>query len=47
MDQVTRQDAASDFFGIENVPHKAISMGVKTIISAKKIFLLAFSEAKS
>ena len=32
LDQVTRVDAASDFFGEENVPQKAITMGVGTIL---------------
>jgi glucosamine-6-phosphate deaminase len=44
---VTRLDAASDFYGIENVPEEAITMGVKTIFDAKHIFILAFSEAKA
>jgi glucosamine-6-phosphate deaminase len=47
LDQLTRQDAASDFFGIENVPHKAITMGVGTIMSAKKLFLIGFGEGKA
>jgi hypothetical protein len=28
LDTVTRIDAASDFFGTENVPRRAITMGV-------------------
>jgi glucosamine-6-phosphate deaminase len=28
LDIVTMTDAASDFFGIENVPRKAITMGI-------------------
>src|SRR5688572_23058379 len=32
LDQVTLLDAASDFFGEENVPKKAITMGVGTIL---------------
>jgi glucosamine-6-phosphate deaminase len=39
---VTLTDAASDFFGIENVPRKAITMGIQTILSAKKIVVMAF-----
>ncbi len=31
LDKVTRLDAASDFFGDENVPRKAITMGVGSI----------------
>lgn len=47
LDQLTRQDAASDFFGIEHVPHKAITMGVGSIMSARKLFMLAFGEGKA
>lgn len=47
LDKVTRQDAASDFFGIENVPTRAITMGVGTILAAKRIFLMAWGEGKS
>ncbi len=47
LDPLTRQDAASDFFGVENVPYKAITMGVKTIMNAKKVYLIAFGEGKA
>lgn len=47
LDKITRMDAASDFFGEENVPSRAITMGVGTILSAKKIFLLAWGEGKA
>lgn len=47
LDRVTRMDAASDFFGEWNVPRKAITMGVETILSAKAIVLLAFGEHKA
>lgn len=47
LDRVTRLDAASDFFGLENVPSKAITMGVGTIMAAKKIILMAWGEGKS
>lgn len=47
LDRVTRIDAASDFFGIEHVPRRAITMGVGTILEAKRIFLLAFGEHKA
>ncbi len=47
LDSVTRTDAASDFFGAENVPRFAITMGVGTILKAKKILLLAFGEGKA
>ncbi|TWU37595.1 Glucosamine-6-phosphate deaminase 1 [Novipirellula aureliae] len=47
LDQVTRTDAASDFFGAENVPRHAITMGVGTILEARRLFLLAFGEGKA
>ena len=47
LDQVTRMDAASDFFGEENVPRNAITMGVGTILKAKRIIMLAWGEGKS
>ncbi len=47
LDKITRQDAASDFFGEEYVPRRAITMGVGTIMSAKRIFLVAWGEGKA
>lgn len=35
------------FFKLENVPKKAITMGIKSILAAKKIAIMAFSETKS
>ncbi len=47
LDRVTRVDAASDFFGQENVPRRAITMGVGTILGARQILMLAFGEHKA
>jgi glucosamine-6-phosphate deaminase len=47
LDPVTRRDAADGFFGEENVPQQAITMGVGTILDAKKVVILAFGEHKS
>lgn len=47
LDRVTRKDAASDFFGEENVPEMAITMGVGTIMEAREICMLAFGEHKA
>jgi glucosamine-6-phosphate deaminase len=47
LDKVTRMDAASDFFGEWNVPRRAITMGVGTILEARRIVLLAFGESKA
>lgn len=47
LDPITRRAAASDFFGEENVPTQAITMGIGTIMDARKILLLALGEHKS
>ena len=47
LDKKTRRDASKDFKSIDNVPRKAITMGVGTIFKSKKIFLLAWGEKKS
>ena len=47
LDDVTRKDAEEDFGGINNVPTHAITMGVGTILTAKKIYLLAWGKAKA
>ncbi len=44
---MTRRGAASDFFGEENVPTHAITMGMGTILDARKILLLALGEHKA
>jgi glucosamine-6-phosphate deaminase len=47
LDTVTRADAASDFFGEENVPPEALTMGVATILDAREIALIATGEHKA
>jgi glucosamine-6-phosphate deaminase len=47
LDTVTRKDAAADFFGEDNVPLKAITMGVATILEAREVVLLATGEHKA
>ncbi|WP_269542693.1 glucosamine-6-phosphate deaminase [Cerasicoccus fimbriatus] len=47
LDSLTRRDAARDFLGEENVPRHAITMGVGTILDARKVFLLAWGESKA
>ena len=47
LDRLTMLDAASGFFGIENVPRRAITMGVGTILQAKKIYMMAWGEGKA
>jgi glucosamine-6-phosphate deaminase len=43
----TRRDAAADFFGEENVPREAITMGASTILAAKEVLLVALGENKA
>ncbi len=47
LDTVTRRDTASDFFGEDNVPLKALTMGVATILEAREIALIALGEHKA
>jgi glucosamine-6-phosphate deaminase len=47
LDPVTRRDAASSFFGEENVPFRALTMGVGTILEARKVIIMAFGEHKA
>ena len=47
LDRVTRRDAASDFFGESQVPRRAITMGLGTILSARAVRLIAFGEKKA
>ena len=47
LDSVTRGDAAGEFFGLENVPARAITMGVGTILSARRLILMASGARKA
>ncbi|MFV1996010.1 MAG: glucosamine-6-phosphate deaminase, partial [Verrucomicrobiales bacterium] len=47
LDHLTRLDAAGDFSGLENVPRFAITMGVGTILDARRIVLMAWGENKA
>ena len=47
LDSLTILDAASSFFGAENVPRRAITMGVGTIMNAKRILIMAWGEGKA
>ena len=47
LDHLTIVDAASDFYGEENVPRKAITMGVGTIMDSAKVILMAWGEGKA
>jgi glucosamine-6-phosphate deaminase len=47
LDVVTRRDAAADFFGDENVPREAVTMGIASILEAREIAILATGEHKA
>ena len=47
LDDLTRRDASRDFGGKENVPTKAITMGIGTIFKAREIILMAWSRKKA
>ncbi|MEM9545834.1 MAG: glucosamine-6-phosphate deaminase [Bacteroidota bacterium] len=47
LDNITRTDASGDFNGLENVPYKAITMGVRSIMSAKEICIFAWGLHKA
>ncbi len=47
LDHITKVDAASDFYGEENVPRHAITMGVGTIMKARRVILMAWGEGKA
>ena len=47
LDHITRRDASADFFGEDNVPREAVTMGIATILAAREIAILATGEHKS
>ena len=47
LDRVTRLDAIKDFQSEELVPRAALTMGVKTILQARRIVIMAFGEHKA
>ena len=47
LDFTTRSDSGLDFGGIANVPRKAITLGIKKIMHARRIVLIAWGEHKS
>ncbi|WP_207422851.1 glucosamine-6-phosphate deaminase [Desertivirga brevis] len=47
LNEITRSDAARDFGGKQNVPLKAITMGIGTIFKAREIILMAWSGKKA
>jgi glucosamine-6-phosphate deaminase len=47
LDNTTRFDALFEFDSMAKIPRKAITMGVSTILAAKRIVLLAWGEKKA
>jgi len=47
LDSLTIADAAGDFHSEDNVPRKAITMGVGTIMQARRTVLMAWGEKKA
>ncbi|MFV0377879.1 MAG: PIG-L family deacetylase, partial [Mangrovibacterium sp.] len=47
LDQTTINDATKDFGDERSVPHRAITMGVETIMNARHIILSAWGKSKS
>lgn len=47
LDEITRKDAASDFFEEKYVPREALTMGVGTILDAREVVLIATGEHKA
>ena len=47
LDKITIKDAAINFNSIKKVPKQAITMGINTIMTSKRIFLLAWGAKKA
>lgn len=47
LDHITRVAASKDFSGLNNTPRTAITLGVKKIMEAKQVILMAWGEGKS
>ena len=47
LDHTTRFDASKSFNGIENVPSRALTMGIRTIFNSKRIIIMAWGIQKS
>jgi len=47
LDHITRVAASADFSGLGNTPRTAITLGVKKIIEAKRVILMAWGEGKA
>lgn len=47
LDPLTRRDASGDFGGEEHTPRHALSMGVRTIMEARRVVLMAWGQHKA
>jgi len=47
LDHITRVAASADFSGLEKTPRTAITLGVKKIMEAKRVILMAWGERKA
>jgi glucosamine-6-phosphate deaminase len=47
LDHITRVAASGDFSGLSNTPRTAITLGVKKIMEAKRVILMAWGESKA
>ena len=47
LDPLTRRDAVGDFGGDENTPRYALTMGVRTILNARRVILMAWGQHKA
>jgi len=47
LDHITRVAASGDFAGLNNTPRTAITLGIKRIMEAKRVILMAWGESKS
>ncbi|MBO0590163.1 glucosamine-6-phosphate deaminase [Cellulophaga sp. E16_2] len=47
LDHITRVAASGEFSGLNNTPRTAITLGIKKIMEAKRVILMAWGESKS
>ncbi|MEL6124492.1 MAG: 6-phosphogluconolactonase, partial [Bacteroidota bacterium] len=47
LDSLTMRDARKDFLREEDVPYRAITMGIETIMSAKTVYIMAWGQHKA
>lgn len=47
LDSMTRRDAIKDFLNEEDVPTRAITMGIRSIMQARSVYILAWGQHKA